>query len=132
MLRHGGRRNEHEISIDAVFSLRERRDRADRIARLQILNARPDRFNDAGRFVSQSRGEDRKFKILTGSKHRFGPIEPQRLDRDADFARTWLRDVDRVNLQNFGTADFTESNRACHADAPREEIASDDYTLHGP
>src|SRR5262249_38025343 len=51
---------------------------------------------------------------LAPAEHRLGAIEPQRLDADLDLALLGRRDVELLDLQDFGSAGFVESYYSCH------------------
>ncbi len=114
--RRGG--NEGQFAVDSVLILREGRDRADRVTGLQPLDAGTDRLDCSGRLVTDLGRKTRLFEIDSRSKHRFGPVETQCLHTDADFSRTGLGHIDRVNLENLRATKSVKSNNARHGKTP--------------
>ena len=81
---------------------------------LKPCDARPDRGDGPRRLVAQAGGELRVFQVLAAAEHRLGAVEPQRLDADLDLALAGRRDLELLDLEDFGAAGLVESHDSRH------------------
>jgi hypothetical protein len=108
----GGGRHGCDLAVNAIIVLRKRRNGADAIARFKPRHSFTNGFHGARRLVAQTGGKARFLQVLPGAKHRFGPVEPERLDRDPDFSRLRSRDFEFFDLQNLRPASLMKTNYA--------------------
>src|SRR3954470_11977563 len=103
-MRHGVGRGIREVAVEPVVVEGKARDGADRVADLESLDVRPDGGDGTRRLVPQTRRQPGLFQVLAPPEHRFGAVEPQRLDTDLDLAVAGGRDYDLFHPEDFGAA----------------------------
>jgi len=111
---HGMDRDVRKVAVEPVGVQREAWDGADRIADLEALDARPNRGNGSRRLVPRSSGKLRFFQILAAAKHSLSAVESQRVDANLNLIIHGWRDLDLLNLEDFGSTDLMKSHDSRH------------------
>src|SRR6516165_373656 len=114
VMRHSVDRCIRELAVEPVVVQREARNGADRVADLEPLDVLPDRGDGPRRLVPQTSRQLGLFQVLAVPEHRFGAVQPQRLDADLDLALAGRRDLDLLHSQDFRAADLMKPHDTRH------------------
>src|SRR6266481_3253355 len=111
---HGVIRHEDDFAIGRVLVHREGRDDVDRIADRDASDVSAHGIDDTGRLVAEARGELHRLDIIILAPHRFGAVDADRLDLDADLGRAWSRNCGVDEFEDVRSADLRELDCAWH------------------
>jgi hypothetical protein len=81
---------------------------------LEPPDVRPDGGDGTGRLVPQAGRPLGLFQVFAPTEHRFGAVQPQRLDADLDLALAGGRYIDLFQPEDFGTAQLMKSHDTRH------------------
>ena len=117
------------LGVNAIFAKAEGRQHADPVACPMIGNALADRFDDSRGFIAQQAGKPGRDGISPRPVHGLGPVQPDRLDPQAQFARSGVTDHQGFELHHVRAAravDAHDSAGGCgiHAGNFRRDLNS--------
>src|SRR5580692_7477155 len=105
-------RYEDDLAIGRIVVQREGRDDVDFVTNRESAHILSDSVDDACGLVAETCRKLDALDVVVDPPHRFGAVDADRLDLDADLVRARSRDLALDEFENLGPSSLREFDRA--------------------